>query len=209
MANEILSTLASEVVKNAHVSPAADIARTKLAQRQLDAFAIAWTAWRVWDALHTNLPGTSAADDLALVGGTFATGVPSLESYDVKAAGPVTLYARALIDIPAVYDDAETIVLRIHAGMVTSVADVSATVDVAAYKSDSEGAVSGADLVTTAAQDINSLAFADKDFTIDPSTIDPGDELDVRIAVAVNDGATGTEVKARLGKIALLVDTRP
>src|SRR5690349_17053811 len=70
------------------------IKRNELEQNANAVFPIPWEAWRVWDALHTNLPGTSAADDLALVGGTFGAASPSIQTYDVKAAGAQTLRAR-------------------------------------------------------------------------------------------------------------------
>lgn len=184
------------------------LARSRLVQESLAVYPVQWTTFRVWDAFATNLPGTSSADDLALVGGTFGTGVPSLESSDLKAAGATTLYARFTKALPAEYVAGETVQIRISGGMVTTVADTSATVDVEAYESDREGAVDGSDLVTTSATTINSLTFGDDDFTVTATALAPGDVLDVRITVSVNDGASGTEVKARLGAVELLCDIK-
>ncbi len=184
-----------------------DVPRSNLAQTALAAYPIPWTAWRVHDALATNLPGTSAADDLALVGGTFGSASPSLQSYDVKAAGAVTLYARASLWLPPEYDAGQTVKLRFHAGMLTTAADVSATLDAALYKSDGEAGI-GSDLVTTAAQSINSTTLADKDFDISATLLSPGDVLDLRIAVAINDASTATTVAAILGAASLLLDIR-
>lgn len=177
---------------------------------QLDseaAFVIPWTVWRVWDAYHTVLPGTSASDDLGLIGGTFATSSPSIQTYDVKNAGAVTLYARAMIPLPPEYVTGQTVKLRFKAGMLTTVASSSATIDAVAYRSNGESGI-GSDLVTTAATTINSLTLANKDFELDPSTLAAGDWLDVRVAIAVNDSATGTTVKGIIGSAALLCDIK-
>lgn len=177
-----------------------------LNQKPLEKYLIPWTSWRVWNAVHTNLPGAPAADDLALEGGTFGTDVWCIETGDLKAAGATTRYARAFAQLPPEYQDGETVKIQVRGGMETTVADGSATIDVEAYLSDYEGDVDGADLVSTAAQSINSLTHANKNFTVTAAGLEAGDWLDIRIAVAVNDGATATEVLARLGNISLLCD---
>ena len=200
-------TVPSNAVVNASVAADAAIARSKLALDTLAEYPVKLTDFRVWDAMQTNLPGTSASDDLAIIGGTFGSAAPVLQTYDVKAAGSVTLRARVTLSMPAEYAAAETVQLRVRGGMTTTVADNSATVDIEAYKIDEFGGI-GSDLCSTAAQSINSLTAGDKDFTISASTLSAGDQLDVRITVAVNDAATGTAVKATLGKVSLLCDVR-
>ena len=181
--------------------------RSKLQQQTLVAHPINLTDFRVHDAMQTNLPGTSSADDLGLTSGTFGTSSPTLRSSDLKAAGATTIRARCLVALPAEYDAGETVQIRVRGGMVTTVADTSATVDVEAHKLDEDGAV-GSDLCTTSATTINSLTKGNKDFTITATTLNPGDRLDVRISVAVNDAATGTAVIAELSRIALLLDIK-
>lgn len=180
---------------------------TILSQVELQPFVIPITSWRTWDAMGTNLPDAAGNDDLGLVGGTFGTAPPSLQSGDLKAAGATSRYARALIQLPWEYEAGQSVTLRFHAGMLTTVASTTATLDVSAYRSDTENGIS-ADLCATAAQDINSLTFADFNFVITPTTLNPGDLLDVRIIVAVNDGATVTAVTAAIGKAVLLCDVR-
>lgn len=199
--------VADNSVTNASVAATAAIARTKLAQDALTCYPVAFTDLRVHDSLNTDLPGTSASDDLGLYGGTFGTDGPLVRTYDVKAAGAVTLYARALVRLPAEYEGGETVQFRLSAGMKTTVSDGTATVDVEACKLDKDGGV-GSDLCATAAQSINSLTFADKDFTITATTLSPGDVLDVRFAIAVNDVATATAVIGAIGGIDLLCDVR-
>jgi hypothetical protein len=91
--------------------------------------------------------------------------------------------------------------------MATTVASVSCTVDVECYELDKVGGIS-ADLCTTAATTINSLVFADKAFTITPTTLSAGDVLDVRITIAVNDAATATAVTPTIAGIDLLCDIK-
>lgn len=183
------------------------IARTKLTIDSETCFLIPWEAWRVWDAFATNLPGTAASDDLALVGGTFGTNAPSIQAGDLKAAGATTRYARCVVQIPPEFVTSGTIKIRAHAGMKTTVADNSCTIDFQAYRSDLEDGV-GSDLVGTSATTINSTTEADKDFTVDSTTLLPGDYLDIRMVIACNDAATVTAVIPFVGSIELLIDIR-
>jgi hypothetical protein len=183
------------------------ITRSSLAQDSLQVFKIPLASFRIWDSYHTNLPGTSAAGDLALIGGTFATDSPSIQTSDLKAAGATTRYARVEIILPIEYVAAETVVLRFHAGMLTTIADVSATLDVECFKSDGEAGI-GADINATGATTINSVTLADIDFSITATALSPGDLLDVRIAVAINDAATGTAVLGIIGSAARLCDVK-
>jgi hypothetical protein len=182
------------------------ISRTSLVQDPNIAFAVPMTSLRVWDAIATNLPGAAANDDLGLDGGTWATNSPCITTGDVKAASS-TRYARFQVALPAEYDAGQTVTLRFHAGMKTTVADTSCTLDLVAYKSDQEAGI-GADLCATAAQSINSLTDADYDFVITPTGLTAGDVLDCRIAVAYVDAATGTAVIAQIGAIELLCDIK-
>jgi len=170
-------------------------------------FPIPLTSLRVWDAMQTNLPGTAATDDLALISGTFATAPPTITAGDVKSVGATTRYARFEMWLPECYDAGETITLTISAGVVTTIADTSCTVDVQCYKIDSVGGI-GSDLCATAATTINSLTFGDKSFTITPTGLVAGDKFDVRIAIATTDAATGTAVTPTIGAIDLVCDIK-
>jgi hypothetical protein len=182
-------------------------ARTELTQEDNARFKIQPTDWRVWDAMATNLPGTSATDDLALVGGTFATGSPSIQTSDLKAAGSTTRYARCTFQLPHNYVAGQTVTLRARAGMLTTVADVAATIDFQVYRSNDEAGI-GSDLCATSATTINSLTLANKDFTITPASLLPGDTLDIRMAVLVNDAATATAVIGIVGGVEVLLDVK-
>lgn len=191
-------------ITNADINAAAAIDRTKLATDGLKKFTVRLTDLRVWDAFQTALPGTAATDDLALIGGTFATSSPMIKTSDAKAS-TTTQRARVMIPLPVEYVADGSVRIRLHAGMGTTVSDTTATVDIECYESNKEGGIS-AELCTTAAQSINSLTLADKDFTITDTSLAPGDWLDVRITIAIVDGATATPVLGVIGSIELLCD---
>ena len=176
-------------------------------QRQTDnvVYPIPWTAWRVWDAYNTNLPGTSASDDLGLYGGTFGTNQPMLKTYDVKAAGAQTLRARAMVALPDRYVAGQTVTIRLKAGMITTVADTSCTVLIEAYRIGKDNSI-GSQICPTGATTMNTLGASTKDFTITASTLNAGDVLDVRLSIAVNDAATGMSVYAAVMGADLLCD---
>jgi hypothetical protein len=182
------------------------IPRSTLQQDPLATFTIPMVHLRVWDAIGTNLPGTAANDDLGLDGGTWGTDSPCVTTGDVKTLSS-TRYARFQVQIPAEYDAGQTVTMRFHAGMKTTVADGSCTLDLVAYKSNEEAGI-GSDICNTAAQSINSLTDADKDFEITPTGLTAGDVLDCRIAVTYADTATGTAVIAQIGAIQLLCDIK-
>ena len=180
-----------------------------LALAELQPFPIPLTDFRVWDAMHTVLPGTPVTDDLALIGGTFGTATPSIRTEDLKALGATNKRARVLVQLPWEYAAGESVSLRFVAGMITTVAGTSATLDVEAYKlqADPDDAI-GSDLVTTSATTINSLTFANIDFALTPTGLSPGDILEIRITIAVNDGASATAVIAGITSAKLLCDVR-
>lgn len=184
-----------------------DVPRADIAQLADAAFAIPFESWRVHDAVATNLPGTSATDDLGFYGGTFGTSGPYIGTSDLKTAGATTRYARTQVRIPAEYEDGQTLTLRFAAGMITTVADGSATIDVEAYALDEDTTIS-ADLCTTSATSINSLTFANKDFVITPTSRTAGELLDVRVAITVTDTASGTAVIGAFAAAKLLADIR-
>lgn len=192
-------------IKNTGVSP--QTRATILEQESNAIFPVNLTSLRVWDAIQTNLPGTAASDDLAISGGTFGTNAPVITAGDLKAAGATTRYARFQVALPECYEAGQTVQLSVSAGMVTTVADTSCTLDAVVYKIDKEGGV-GSDLCTTAATTINSLTFASVAFSITAGGLSAGDVLDIRLAIACTDGATGTAVTPTIGGIDLLCDIR-
>lgn len=184
------------------------VPRTSLTQDDLRAYPVQLNDARVWDAFGTVLPTTGATDDLGLYTGTFGTGCPYIATGDLKNAGATSRYARFLLQIPAEYVTGESVTIRASAGMLTTVASTTATIDVEAYLVARDTTKSGSDLVSTSATSINSLTFANKDFVLTTSTLTPGALIDVRITIAVNDSGTGTAVTGALGALDLLCDVQ-
>lgn len=200
--------VAGNIRLNGSLTPA--IAKANiLALAELQPFPIPLTDFRVWDALQTVLPGTPATDDLALIGGTFGTATPSLRSEDLKTAGATNKRARVLVQLPWDYQAGQSVSLRFAAGMITTAADTTATLDCEVYKlqNDPDDAI-GSDLVTTAATTMNSTTFANIDFALTSSGLSAGDVLDVRITMAISDGAGATAVVGGLTSAKLLCDVR-
>jgi hypothetical protein len=181
-----------------------------LAEAALQTFPIPLTDFRTWDDMAVVLPSAGANDDLGIVEGTFGSATPTLRADDHKAEGSAqTNYARVLVQLPWEYIAGNSVTLRFMAGMITTISDGTATLDVEAYKQqdDPDDAI-GSDLVSEAAKSINSLTFANTDFALTATGLSPGDILDVRIATAVDDGATATAVIAAISWAKLLCDVR-
>ena len=179
-----------------------------LAVAENQTFTIPMNIWREHDDYATVLDGTAVANNhLAVVGGTHATNAPSLQTADFGGDGLQTWYARGEIVLPWNYVAAQTVTIRVHGGMLTTIASVSCLVDLIVCKSDKDSTAS-ADICATAADSINSLVFADIDFTITPSSLSPGDVLDVAIAVATNDATNLGVMIACIGSVQLLCDVR-
>lgn len=205
--NNVSINIPDNSISGSAIAANAEIATSQLAQRAFQKAPVLFSSMRVWDAMHTPAVGTPASDDLGIVTGTPGTDAPMLSSGDLKSAGATTRKVAFEIEVPDDYDDGQTFQMRFTAAMETTVADTSATIDLEVYKPDGTGAV-GSDLCTTAAQSINSLTPADKDFVIDETGIDPGDKLICIVSVAVNDAATGTAVTAAIYNVVRRCDTR-
>jgi hypothetical protein len=146
-------------------------------------------------------------DDLAITSGAFGTGSPYISTGDVKNIS-ATRYARVMAQLPENYVAGETVTVRLSGGMLTTAASASASVDVECYKINKDTLVTGADMCSTALQSLNSLVFATLDFNITPTTLSPGDWLDIRITLATVDSATVTAVIAALAAAELLCDVK-
>lgn len=179
---------------------------TVLVQDDLVPFPIPLTSMRKWDEIQT-IVGTPASDDLGIIGTTFGSVGPTLSAGDLKAAGATTRRTRCQVAVPECYQDGQTLNIDVYAGMQTTVADGSCTVDIECYRLDKLGAI-GSDLCTTSATNINSLTVAKKPFVINPASIAKGDILDIRISIACTDAATVTAVTPVIGGVDLVCDIK-
>lgn len=197
----------TETAKIANLELTNGLARQYLREEALTVFPQNLGDAKVWDSGQP-LSATPASDDLGYVVGTWATHVPYLSAGDLKAAGATTRRCLFFIRLPENYVAAGDVRLRFSAGMKTTIADVSCTVDAEAYLIARDGLISGSDLVSTAATTMNSVTFADKDFTITATALEPCDTLAVRVSIACNDAATVTAVTPAIGAVDLVCDVK-
>jgi hypothetical protein len=197
---------------NARITGTITPAKTRaniLAEATLQAFPIPLTSFRRFDDMAQLLPSAGATDDLGIVEGTFGSATPTLRTEDLKTAGATNNRARVLVQLPWEYIAGNSVTMRFMAGMITAVADGTATLDceVFAQQDDPDDAI-GSDLYAGAAVTINSLTFANIDFALTSTALSAGDILDMRITTAVNDGAGGSAVIAGISWAKLLCDVR-
>ncbi len=185
---------------------AGTIARASLVQDDFAVYPVDFHSLRIWDAYQTQLT-TPSGDDLGLTAGAFGTGCPYAYAGDVKATSG-TRYARFQRTLGPEYVTGESVRVAIVAGMLTTVADTSCTVDLECYLEAGDTLKSGSDLVTTSATSINSLTFATKNFDLNPATLSAGSKLDFRLAIIYVDSATGSAVTPAIPKITFNVDIK-
>ena len=197
------------VAGNARVSgvitPAKD--RDEILSIEERVVTLPWSIWRIHDNIAGLPPAAAASDDLGLVAGVLGTNFPCIQSVDFGGT-TTTAYIRAQIPIPADYVAGQPFKIRFHAGMLV-VADTSCTLDIVCYESDTENLV-GADLASAAVADnIKSATFANVDFTITPTTLSPGDFLDVRVSIVGTDaGNAAPLITAVIGLVQLVYNGR-
>jgi hypothetical protein len=173
----------------------------------LQAFPIKLTDCKVHDALITNLPGTAAADDMALITGTPGTDAPTLQGVDFGGTSTDEKCGFQFA-LPQSYRSGETITLRCMAGMLTTISDGTATLDCECWPDDGDGTVS-ADICATAAASINSLTLANVDFTITPTGLEGGDLLNFRLTFGGSDTGNAGVMIPEIQAITLLLDINP
>lgn len=204
------TTIDDDVVINGTLSAhqiTGPVARTNLVMETQQRFALPLENFRVWDAYGTLL-GTPANDDLGITAGAFGTGTPYITGGDVKTL-TTTRRARTTFVVPHNYITTKTLVITLAAGMLTTVAATSCTVDVEVYRFDENTLQSDGDFISTAAQSINSLSFADKDFAVTlAGEIEPGSTLDIRVSISSVDAATGTAVIPAIAAASVRCTTR-
>ena len=185
---------------------AGTISRASIVQQDDVPYTIPLTSLRVHDAMQTSLPGTAANDDMGLITGTPGTDVPTLQGVDF---GGTTTDEKGTFEfaLPAEYVSGQSITVRVRGAMLTTVSDGTATVDVECWNAGGDGAAS-ADLCSTAAQSINSLTPANKDFVITPTSRAPGDRLLVRVAFAGSDTGNVGVMIPEITNIAVLLDIK-
>lgn len=181
------------------------VARSNLVQDDLSPYPIPNESWTLFDStIHAPLGATAlSADDLIYTLGTIGTTAPVITGTDFGGSS-ATQKARVRVKIPAEYVAGETITLRANAATLTTVADASSTIDFQVYRQ----AAPTVDICATAAQSINSLTLADKDFTLTPTNCVPGDVLDILMVYAGVDAGNLGVILPTISGVKLLFDIK-
>lgn len=150
--------------------------------------------WRKTDGVTLNT-ATAATTNFGVIYGTDGTDFPHLETIDSKNA-TTAVVSRVIVKLPPNYVAGSAVTIRARCGMKTTVASNSAatTIDFNAYSNAGTANTGSADLVTTAAQSINSLTAADYDFVVTPTGLVAGQDLHIKMTLTVTDSATATAV---------------
>ena len=125
--------------------------------------------------MHTNLPGTAAADDLALITGTFLTSAATIQTLDFVNT-TTTAYGRFQYPVPANYVAGQAITLTLNVSCAAGTPNLEGTVDAFVTRAASPAT----DICATAVQNYGSAA-ADYSFTITPTNVVAGELLDIRV----------------------------
>ena len=170
------------------VSSQTGIQRSSLEMDPSVTFGLPLHDWRVWDNEGTLLPSTvGSADDLGLVTGTFGTNFSYLSTQDLNGAGAITERARIQFTIPFGYELGANFYIAVYAGMLTSAASVSATLDFEAFwQTIGSRAVDGGDIVLDAAKTINSTVLGGYNWLCSGVNGNEARQLDIRMTLAAN-----------------------
>lgn len=177
--------------------------RSDLAQEQVE-YVLPLESLRKYDDLSLTIPAAPTGNHLGITSGTHGSATPLIVSSDAGGT-TITQKLRFVYPLPPEYDDGQHVYVRIY-GSMASAASASATVDVAAYESNFQGGL-GSDLCQTSATTINGTSYVTCDFTIDPTGLVAGDELDVLVTFAATD-VGGSGKTARIGKVSMVLDVR-
>ena len=169
--------------------------------------------FRIYDNIDAIIDQAAADDDdLTLIQGTFGTNATTVETIDCGGLADTTQYAAFWFAMPTSYAAGSTVNLKANAGMVTTVADQSATLDFQCYVPDyaNADATVSTDLITTAATSVNSTTFADKSFVLDDDAagyvLDAGTIVQCRmIALCDDDGNAGAGITIRVNRLDLVI----
>ena len=154
---------------------------------------------KVHDAIKTDLPDTPATDDLGL-----AEAIGSvLTTIATTGGGTASTVAYALFRfvLDPFYDAGKDITVRVRA-VTSALGTVEDLVDVEVKRVGEDGAV-GADLNGTAEQQL-AIVAADYDFVVDGATLNPGDEVQLRVMLSRDDTAGAIAGTVTAPKVSIL-----
>lgn len=180
------------------------VTRTKMAQEDLVSYRIPLNQFRVFDAMQTNLPGTAANDDMALIGGAHGTAPPLLEGKIATGSATETNKARVTFQLPAEYVAGQTVTLRVKCKTSGGQGEGTKSIDAEVFLNDEDGSVT--DVATTTAAITIDDTYTDRDFVITPTALVVGSELDILLTSVIQDA--GVDGKFQCVSVELLLDVK-
>ena len=187
----------------------AAVARSNLTQDDLAVYGLDLETWRVTGT--GALLGASAGTPSGAFGltyGTHGTNAPQIVSQAASGAS-ITNKMRRTFTLPPEYVAGQTVTLRVKAKETVGASTVGATIDAKVFEVAAEAGLGGSptDLCATAAIAVTTTV-GNKDFTITPTNLVPGDPLDIELTGVVNDtgGSVGTIMA--IYDVSLLLDIK-
>lgn len=196
-------------ISGSELTTSTRVNRVSLYEELQKAYLLPLADARIHDAFQTII-GTPGSDDLGITTPAFGTGCPYISTGDVKNTSG-TRYCRWQYELPPEFLAGSlggVAQLQVAAGMVTTVSSGACDVDFQAYINGRTTLVSGSDLVTTSAQSIKNLVFANKVFDLTSTNLSPGTILDIRASITWVDVATGTDVIGAIAAPELLLSIK-
>jgi len=165
-------------------------------------------AWRKDD--FTALPVAGDGVNLGFIDAAHAGTSPhKLRTESIQGETEVET-ARTQFVLPAEYVAGQSVTFRMRAKCDTTSGGIpgTKTVDLACRKMGSGVDVFSADLVSTGAQTTVNNTYTDEDFVITPTTLSPGDVLDLKITSTLEETSGTDNVEHDICRTELLLDIK-
>lgn len=172
------------------------VARELLGRDASQIYRLDLDGWRTTDNAQAKLGDTAGtpAGAFALDEGAHGTNAPKIVG-EAASGNSKTNKMRRQFTLPPEYVAGTDLVLRVKCQETVGAATVSTTIDAEIFQVAAEAGLEGSptDLVDTTLIDVTEVT-ANKDFAIDGSGLEPGDEIDIELTGVTNDtgGTVGT-----------------
>ena len=176
-----------------------------------------WRDFASWSSFPSSLPSsvtksTDDANDFTIVGGTFGTETPCLETDDVSGVGSVKYLSLFYASLPHSYVSGSDITLCMSCGMKSAGASEGASVSMNAFRSNGESGhlAFGKDGVGGESEFVNNARVRTVKQVIDETNVAPGTQLlgVVRAFISDEMSSGGSDVRLRVYKVWLEFESR-
>ncbi len=151
------------------------------------------------------LSTAAASGKFGLISGGYGVGTVKLEG-EAASGNSKTSTLMGSFPIPQNFEPASLLSLSVPS-KVTATPATSGQLTMQAYKSDGNGGVTGSNLVTSGPASLTT-SWVSASFTVNPSSLVPGDELVIFARSVIDDTTGATGAKANIGKLSAVMTTR-